>query len=113
MLEYKCHWYGRQLVGINQWYPSSKTCSNCGYVLAKLSLGVRHWTCPGCGTAHDRDENGAKNLLAAGLAVTACGAGVRPQREQSRTGRSVLKQEAERVTAGNFSDYQCGGIDVN
>ncbi|MEU0403469.1 RNA-guided endonuclease TnpB family protein [Streptomyces sp. NPDC006197] len=113
MLEYKCHWYGRQLVVINQWYPSSKACSNCGYVLAKLSLGVRHWTCPGCGTTHDRDENGAKNLLAAGLAVTACGAGVRPQREQSRTGRLALKQEAKRVTAGSFSDYRCGEMDVN
>ncbi|MFP3990074.1 RNA-guided endonuclease TnpB family protein [Streptomyces sp. E11-3] len=103
MLEYKCHWYGRQLVVVDQWYPSSKTCSTCGHLLAKLPLDVRHWTCPACGSVHDRDENGAKNLLAAGQAVVACGAGVRPQREPSRTGRSAAKQEAKQATAGRFS----------
>ncbi|MER7335952.1 MULTISPECIES: zinc ribbon domain-containing protein [unclassified Micromonospora] len=41
-------------------YPSSKTCSACGHLLAQLSLGTRHWTCPGCGTRHDRDVNAAK-----------------------------------------------------
>jgi putative transposase len=103
MLEYKCHWYGRQLVIVDQWYPSSKTCSACGHHLAKLPLNVREWTCPSCGTVHDRDVNGAKNLLAVGQAVTACGAGVRPQRDVSRTGQSAVKQEAKQATAGHVS----------
>jgi putative transposase len=76
-LEYKCARYGRQLVVIDRWYPSSKTCSACGHLLAELGLGTRHWTCPSCGTGHDRDVNAAKNILAAGQAVTACGADVR------------------------------------
>src|SRR6266567_3558928 len=76
-LEYKCQRYGRQLVVIDRWFPSSKTCSTCGNMLAELELSIRHWTCPSCRTRHDRDVNAAKNILAAGLAVTACGAGVR------------------------------------
>jgi transposase len=64
-----------------RWYVSSKTCSACGHRLAELSLVTRAWTCPTCRTRHDRDENGAKNILAAGLAVAprgdACGADVR------------------------------------
>jgi putative transposase len=76
-LEYKCQRYGRQLVVIDRWYPSSKTCSACGHLLAELTLGTRHWSCPSCGTRHDRDINAAKNILAAGQAVTACGADVR------------------------------------
>jgi putative transposase len=86
VLTYKCHWYGRDLLVIDRWFPSSKTCSGCEHVVDKLPLGVREWTCPGCGTVHDRDVNAARNIVAAGLAVTACGAGVRPQRESSRTG---------------------------
>jgi putative transposase len=76
-LDYKCKRYGRQLVVIDRWFPSSKTCSTCGHMLAELELSIRHWTCPSCRTRHDRDVNAAKNILAAGLAVTACGAGVR------------------------------------
>jgi putative transposase len=76
-LEYKCQRYGRQLVLIDRWYPSSKTCSACGHLLAQLSLSIRTWQCPSCGTRHDRDVNAAKNILAAGQAVTACGADVR------------------------------------
>ena len=68
-LEYKCERYGRRLVVIDRWYPSSKTCSACGHLLAELSLSTRHWTCPSCRTRHDRDINAAKNILAAGLAV--------------------------------------------
>ncbi|MBB5801872.1 putative transposase [Saccharothrix ecbatanensis] len=80
MLEYKCGWYGRDLVVVDRWFPSSKTCSACGHLLDLLPLRVREWTCPGCGARHDRDVNAARNILAAGQAVTACGAGVRPTR---------------------------------
>ena len=70
-LEYKAHWYGRTLVGIDRWYPSSKRCSDCGHTVSKLPLSVREWVCPECGTLHDRDINAARNVLAAGLAVSA------------------------------------------
>jgi putative transposase len=99
MLEYKCAWYGRELVVVDRWFPSSKLCGTCGTIRAKLQLSVREWTCD-CGVVHDRDVNAAKNILAAGLAVSACGGGVRPQRESSRTGQSSVKQETQRATAG-------------
>ena len=70
-LEYKAKWYGRELVGIDKWYPSSKRCSDCGYTMPKMPLNVRQWTCPECGSTHDRDVNAARNVLAAGLAVSA------------------------------------------
>ncbi|MEV6819058.1 RNA-guided endonuclease TnpB family protein [Nocardiopsis dassonvillei] len=100
MLEYKCAWYGRDLVVVDRFFPSSKLCSTpgCAYVHTSLSLNVRTWTCPRCGATHDRDVNAANNLRAAGLAASACGAGVRPQRESSRTGRPAVKQEGHGVT---------------
>jgi putative transposase len=99
LLEYKCHWYGRELVVVDRWFPSSKTCSTCGHLVAKLPLHVREWTCASCGTVHDRDINAAKNILAAGLAVSACGAGVRPQRS-TPGGQSAMKQETPVATPG-------------
>jgi putative transposase len=77
MVEYKCRWYGRDLVVVDRWLPSSKTCSVCGALRDDLPLHVREWTCP-CGARHDRDVNAAVNIRAAGLAVLACGDGVRP-----------------------------------
>jgi len=97
-LALKCERAGRDLIVINRWYPSSKTCSACGHLLAELSLSTRHWTCPSCGSRHDRDINAAKNILAAGQAVTACGAGVRHS-GTSRV-RPAVKQEPQLVTAG-------------
>jgi putative transposase len=67
MLEYKTNWYGRELVVIDRFFPSSKLCSACGVIAGSLPLNVREWTCP-CGAAHDRDVNAAKNILAAGVA---------------------------------------------
>src|SRR6185312_834102 len=97
-LEYKCERVGRELIVVDRWYPSSKTCSACGHLLAELSLSTRHWTCPSCGSRHDRDINAAKNILAAGLAVSACGADVR--HSGSSRMRSAVKQEPRPVTAG-------------
>ena len=68
-LEYKCERAGRRLIVIDRWYPSTKMCSACGFVLADLPLQVRAWRCPSCRTRHDRDLNAAKNILAAGLAA--------------------------------------------
>jgi putative transposase len=77
-LEYKAHWYGRELIGIDKWYPSSKRCSGCGHTAKAMPLKVREWTCPECGSVHDRDINAARNVLAAGLAVSAHGETVSP-----------------------------------
>ncbi len=64
-LEYKSDWYGRELIKIDRFYPSSKRCRNCGFVIDKLLLNVREWECPQCKTTHDRDINAAQNILAA------------------------------------------------
>jgi IS605 OrfB family transposase len=103
-LEYKCQRAGRRLIVIDRWYPSTKTCSACGFVLADLPLQVRTWRCPSCRTRHDRDLNAAKNILAAGLAAArdfpgdACGADVR-HREIPPV-RSAVKQEPQLARAG-------------
>ena len=62
-LEYKADMYGREILKVNQWYPSSKTCSNCGYVYQNLALSERKWKCSECLVVHDRDVNAAKNIL--------------------------------------------------
>ncbi len=83
-LEYKCDWYGKKLVKIDRFFPSSKRCNHCGFVMDKLPLSVRKWDCPSCGTKGiDRDINAGKNILAAGLAVLVCGATVRAEQSKS------------------------------
>jgi putative transposase len=77
-LEYKSLWYGHELVGIDKWYPSTKRCWACGHTVSKMALSVRTWVCPECGSNHDRDINAARNVLAAGLAVSAHGEAVNP-----------------------------------
>ncbi len=94
LLEYKAAWYGREVIAVDRFFPSSRLCSVCGTLQQRMPLSVRTWTCA-CGTTHDRDVNAAKNLLAAGLAVTVCGAGVRPQRS-SPGGQSASKQKTPR-----------------
>jgi IS605 OrfB family transposase len=81
MLEYKAALAGRTLIKVDRWYPSSQLCSSCGARTGpkgQRGLRVRAWSCSECGIAHDRDVNAAKNILAAGRAVTACGPGARP-----------------------------------
>jgi putative transposase len=78
MLNYKAEWYGKEVVQIDRWYPSSKTCSACGHTLETLPLGVRRWTCPECEAEHQRDVNAAKNIHGVGQTLRACGVGVRP-----------------------------------
>jgi putative transposase len=93
-LEYKAAWYGRTVVKIDKWYPSSKRCFDCGHLLDSLPLAVRVWTCPACGMVHDRDVNAAKNILAAGLAVAACGEAVRPGRAKAQPGKPQRSRKA-------------------
>ncbi len=105
LLEYKTQWYGKRLIVIDRWHPSSKLCSTpgCGWKNSHLKLSERSWTCLGCGTLHDRDLNAAKNILAAGLAVVqreldkACGEDIRPKQSPRVTpsnGRQAsVKQE--------------------
>ena len=75
-LTYKAEWAGRELVAIDQFFPSSKRCSCCGHTVDSLPLSVREWDCPECGTTHDRDINAAINIKAAGQAVLALGENV-------------------------------------
>ncbi|MBA9007185.1 putative transposase [Actinomadura cellulosilytica] len=79
MLEYKAARHGRAFIRIGRFVPTSQVCSACGLGDGPKPLHVRRWTCPRCGAVHDRDVNAAINVAkAAGLAVTACGAQVRP-----------------------------------
>jgi putative transposase len=83
LLKYKAIMYGRELVQVDRFYPSSKTCSSCGTIQSSLPLKIREWTCDACGTTHDRDVNAAKNLMALGTSVTAFGGDVRPTCRQT------------------------------
>ena len=69
MLEYKCEWNDKQFVKIDRFFPSSKMCSNCGWINQDLTLNIREWTCPSCGETHDRDFNASKNILKQGLKI--------------------------------------------
>ncbi len=77
-LKYKASMYGRELMQVDRFYPSSKTCSFCGAIQSSLPLNIRKWTCGTCGTTHDRDINAAKNLMALGTSVTTFGENVKP-----------------------------------
>ncbi|MCX4429179.1 RNA-guided endonuclease InsQ/TnpB family protein [Streptomyces mirabilis] len=94
MLEYKAQWYGREVIAVDRWFPSSRLCSACNTLRDTMPLNIRTWTCD-CGVTHDRDVNAANSLLAAGLAVAVCGAGVRPQRSTPDR-QSATKQKPSR-----------------
>lgn len=98
-LEYKSEWYGRTLITIDRWYPSTKRCSGCGRIVKSLPLAVREWECSECGAVHDRDVNAARNVLAAGLAVSVCGEDVRPGTQLGRRQTST-KQKTSVVIPG-------------
>jgi putative transposase len=82
-ITYKAEWYGRELIKIDRWFPSSKRCSSCGHIVDKMPLNIRKWDCPECNSHHDRDINAAINILAAGLAASVCGATVRAEQSKS------------------------------
>ena len=70
-LQYKAEWYGRIIIKVDPWFPSSQLCSVCGHKDGKKSLSIREWSCPVCHTHHDRDINASKNILAEGLRLQA------------------------------------------
>jgi len=103
-LSYKLERSGGKLLEIDRWFPSSKLCSNCHYQIAELPLEVRQWTCPHCGTHHDKDGNAAAHIRAEGirmlsssgtLEANANGEEVRPIRgRKSKMRHSSVKLEA-------------------
>jgi len=106
-LSYKLEREGKVLVEIDRWFPSSKLCSNCHYQVKEMPLEVRSWTCPNCGTHHDRDGNASTNIRAEGIRIlsvsgtgTAADRGdVRPKLgRKSKLTQSPVKSEAQAST---------------
>ncbi len=108
-IEYKTQWYGKRIVVIDRWYPSSRLCStpDCGGKNNHLKLSDRTWVCNNCGTLHDRDLNAAKNIRAAGLAVVqreldkACGEDVRPKQSPRVTPSNGRQTSVKQETTPN------------
>jgi putative transposase len=103
MLEYKTRWYGSKLVIVPPYYPSSKSCSDCGYLVNKMPLSIREWSCPCCNSHHDRDMNAAKNLrnfyTGSSPGIEACGDSSGGGTGSWSTSHESLKQE---LTNGIF-----------
>ena len=84
MLEYKSGWNDKQFVKIDRFFPSSKMCSECGWINGDLTLNIREWTCPSCGEKHDRDFNASKNILKQGLKIILSGSGIESDIKQKQ-----------------------------
>ena len=98
-LEYKCGWNEREAIKIGRFFPSSKTCFECGFVHQDLKLSDREWVCPRCGVKLDRDLNAAKNILREGLNILKSGSGIESDSKQKPVealplGKS-MKQETQ------------------
>ena len=100
LLQYKCDWYGKELVKVNRFYPSSKTCCECGWINQELKLSDREWTCNSCGVIHDRDVNASRNILKEGLKNISAGTVDYTDGDSNKT--SVKKHKSVK------SEAQCG-----
>ena len=109
LLEYKCSWYGVNLIKIDRFAPSSKTCGKCGYIYKGLKLSERSWTCPECGTHHDRDFNAACNIKEFGLKA------LPTERGKVKPVDCPLVDDRPRVLKSNGRKKQekRGGIDIS
>ena len=96
-LKYKSQWHGRELVQIDRFYPSSKSCSECGHLMDSMPMSVREWDCPSCGTHHDRDVNAAKNILNEGLNLL-CGLGTKSHTKQKQVEASSIEESVKPET---------------
>ena len=103
LLQYKCDWYGKDLVKINRFYPSSTTCGDCGWINQELKLSDREWTCNSCGVIHDRDVNASKNILKEGLKNISAGTVEYTDGDSNKTSvkkRKSVKSEAQPIAYG-------------
>ena len=99
-LAYKAAWYGRKIVQVDRFFPSSRTCSGCGYIKQDLKLGDREWTCPACGEHHGRDHNAAKMVLKQGLVQLRA---ERPKVKPTDSGAIRLNVQSAEVEVGSRS----------
>ena len=106
LLQYKCDWYGKELVKVNRFYPSSKTCVDCGWINQELKLSDREWTCKSCGVVHDRDVNASRNILKEGLKIISGGTLDNTDGDSNKT--SVKKRKSEKSEAQPIA-YGVGG----
>ena len=106
MLEYKANWNDRQFVKIDRFFPSSKTCSSCGWIKQDLTLAIREWTCESCGEVHDRDVNAAKNILKQGINILS-GSGIESYVKQKQ-GEALPLGESTTLEAQPIA-YGVGG----
>lgn len=103
MLEYKCEWNDKQFVKIDRFFPSSKTCSNCGWINQDLTLNIREWSCPSCGETHDRDFNASKNILKQGLKILS-GSGIESDTKQKQVEALPLDKSMKPETHQSLAD---------
>lgn len=106
---YKSGWNDREYIKINRFFPSSKTCNICGFILEELNLNIREWTCPKCNTVHDRDKNAAINIKNQGLNIKNCGLGTKSQYKQKSVEASAVVESMKpdaHILLGLSSSHQ-------
>jgi putative transposase len=103
-LEYKCNWYGKTLIKIDRYFPSSKTCNNCGYIKEDLNLQDRHYNCPSCNVEIDRDINASLNVLQQGINIL-CGSGTESHVKQKSVEAQLFKDWSLKLEAHKSLAY--------